>query len=243
MILEPNRVYIHHMQNLRTTLTATLLLVGSLTAHAADNLWNKAIIHARPENTNRADTVTMSQYERNRDGEIISEVIKRYIRDESSGEYLLIAAVEDGKDITEKERRKEERQDDEEDEIFLHQMFNPEKAEGLTITPREATAIIGGRECRIYDYRFEDEWKMGGGDPKPVVEEGTLFLDVENGMPLRINSSLTENPGIIKSFTYLLEAVSGPDGIWRPMVMETEFSGKMIIRKAGGFRMEFFYSD
>ena len=120
-------------------------------------------------------------------------------------------------------------------------MFNPEKADGLTLHPRSLTGVIEGRTCRIYDYRFEDEWEMGSGDPKPVVEEGVMFLDLESGMPLRIISSLTETPQFISSMTYHLEAAPGPEGTWMPNVMEMEFAGRMIIHKAGGIRMEFVY--
>ena len=77
---------------------------------------------------------------------------------------------------------------------YVHQIFNPEKADRLTLGHRVLTAIVNGRECRIYDFRLEDDWSMGPGKPKPVVEEGMVFIDLESGMPLRISSSMVEEP-------------------------------------------------
>jgi hypothetical protein len=102
---------------------------------------------------------------------------------------------------------------------------------------------VDGYECRIYDFVFKDEWAMGAGKPKPVTEEGTVFIDVENGMPLRLESRLTEGPDLIVSYEYRMNAASGSDGSWRLEELSMDFVGRMLITRAGGFRMRFDYGE
>jgi hypothetical protein len=155
----------------------------------------------------------------------------------------LVSALEDGKDVMKREQRRLEREDDRDGPSFAHQIFNPEKAAGLTLTPRTTTAVVDGYECRIYDFVLKDEWPMGAGKPKPVTEEGTVFIDVENGMPLRLESRLTEGPDLIVSYEYRMNAASGSDGSWRLEELSMDFVGRMLITRAGGFRMRFDYGE
>ena len=223
------------------TVSFLALLPGLL--FAADSLWDRVMSHTAPENTEKALTMTMLSHERNRSGKVtkITEII--FVWNDGTDDFILLSATENGKDVTDRVKRKAERRNENDRSIYAHQMFNPEKADGLILEPRDVTAVIDGRECRIYDFRFENEWPMGPGKPKPVVEEGMIFIDLEYGMPLRLTSTVSEGPSILKSFSYRMDAGPGPVGLWRIADVEMEFVGQKIVYMAGGFTMSFDYGD
>ena len=111
------------------------------------------------------------------------------------------------------------------------------------MVPAGYEVVVHGRTCLAYDFRLEAERRMGPGGPKRVVEEGSVFLEKESGMPLRIQSRLVEGPRSITTMTYTMNAFSGPDGSWRPDYVDMEFAGRMVVYMAGDFRMSFIYSD
>ncbi len=217
------------------------ILPGQL--FAADNLWDRAMNYTNPENTGRAEGMNMLSREKNRSGEVTKTIEMEFSWDENSSDFVLLHADENGKDVTDRERRRNQKREDNDRDSYVHQIFNPEKAEKLSLMPREVTAIIDGRECRIYDFRLEDEWSMGPGKPKPIVEEGTVFIEIESGMPLRLTSSMVEGPDAVKSFRFSMNGDSGPAGLWRVNQIKMDFIAQMIIYKAGGFTMTFVYGD
>ena len=223
------------------TVSFLALLPGLL--FAADPLWDRVMRQCAPENTEKALAMTMLTHERNRSGEVTKTTEIIFAWDNNTDDFILLRATENGRDVTNRERRKAERRDENDRGVYAHQMFNPEKAGGLTLEPRDITAVVDGRECRIYDFRFEDEWPMGPGKPKPVVEEGMIFIDLEYGMPLRLTSSVSEGPSAIKSFSYTMEAGPGPAGLWRIADVEMEYAGRIIVYIAGGFTLRFDYGD
>jgi hypothetical protein len=229
-----------HRINL-TGIALFIFLPGLLTA--ADPLWDRVMNHTAPENTDQALAMNMVSNQKNRDGEITKTTEMVFTWDTGTEDFLLVSAMENGKDVTDRERRRAERRDDDDRGNYAHQMFNPGKSDGLSLDPRDISAIINGRECRIYDFRFEDEWPMGPGKPKPVVEVGVLFVDQESGMPLRLTSSIAEGPNAVKYFGYTMEAGPGPSGLWRVDEVKMEFVGQMIVYMAGGFTMNFDYGD
>lgn len=210
---------------------------------AADPLWEKVLGHTNPENTEQAEAMTMVSNEKNRDGEVTKTTEMDFAWNGDTEEFVLLSAMENGKDVTDRERRRAEKRDEGDRGIYAHQMFNPEKSDGLSLSPRSVTAVIDGRECLIYDFRFADEWPMGPGKPRPVIEEGVLFVDLETAMPMRLTSSVTEGPNAIKSFGYTMKSGPGPTGLWRVDDVNMEFVGQMIIYMAGGFSMRFDYGD
>jgi len=111
------------------------------------------------------------------------------------------------------------------------------------LKPRAATSSLDGRVCRVYDFVFKDSWPMGPGKPRPVTEEGFVFVDVESGMPLRVESRLIEGPDMIESFEYRMSGSPGKDGSWRLLELTMEFTGNLIITRGGGFRMRFEYGE
>lgn len=219
-----------------------LILISALDA-SADSLWDQVLNHTSPDNVEQVLAMTISSHEKNRRGEITKTTHLEFVWDFAADDFILLSATEDGKDVSGRERRRAERRDGDDRGPYAHQMFNPEKSDRLIIFPRDITAIVGGRDCRIYDFRFEDEWPMGPGKPKPVVEEGVLLVDLESGMPLRLTSSIAEGPNAIKSFNYVMDAGPGPTGLWRVADVEMEFIGQMIVYIAGGFTMSFKYGS
>ena len=236
--------YIQSMIHIRAAAAiASLIIVLPISLGAADPLWEKVLGHTSPENTEQAETMTMVSNEKNRDGEITKITEMFFTWNADTEDFDLVSANEDGKDVTDRERRRAERRDGDDRGTYAHQMFNPEKSDGLSISPRAVTAVIDGSECLIYDFRFADEWPMGPGKPKPVVEEGVLFVDLETAMPIRLTSSIIEGPNAIKSFGYSMESGPGPSGLWRVDDVSMDFVGQMIVYMAGGFSMNFDYGD
>ena len=221
-----------------------LALITVLPAGAFDPLWKKALAHAAPDDTEVLVGMRMNAIQYNRNGEITKTTVIEMAVDESTGEFVIVSAVEDGRDITEKQRRQAERRSgDESESEYIHGIFDPAKASGLTLEPAGYEVVVHGRSCAAYSFRLEDERRMGPGSPKRVVEEGSVFLDVETGMPLRIQSRMVEGPKSITAMTYTMNAFSGPDGTWRPDYVNMEFAGRMVVYMAGDFRMSFIYSD
>jgi len=210
---------------------------------AADPLWTRALYFTAPENTEKAAEMKMQSREINRNGELIKTINITFTLDEDSGDYILFSADEEGKNVTEKMRRQTEKRKSGNPQDYVHQIFNPGKAENLTLSPRAATAIVNGQECRIYDFRLEDERSMGPGKPKIIVEEGMVFIDIESGMPLRLTSSMVEGPDFLKRFDFSMSGGPGSGGLWRVEEIQTDFIARMIIYKAGAFRMRFIYED
>ncbi len=140
-----------HWINL-TGIALFIFLPGLLAA--ADPLWDRVMNHTTPENTDQALAMNMVSNEKNRDGEITKTTEMLFTWDTGTENFLLVSAMENGKDVTERERRRAERRDENDRGIYAHQMFNPEKSAGLSLDPRDISAIINGRECRIYDFRF-----------------------------------------------------------------------------------------
>jgi hypothetical protein len=223
-------------------LCAAILLIAAPTSLTAeDALWQSAIRLASPENAERARSMTMNAFEKNLDGEIVITTRLFYRWDNQEQDFVLVSAVENGKDVTDRERRRSDRGNGEGRGEYAHQVFNPEKADGLKLTPREDSAVVAGRECRVYDFRFEDEWPMGPGKPKPVTEEGSVYLDSKTGLPLLLESRLVDGPSAVRSFTYRMDARAGTGGAMRLDVLEMEFEGRMVVHFAGGFSMVFEY--
>lgn len=210
---------------------------------ASDPLWNKAMDYAAPENVEEATGMRMLSREMNRSSEVTKKIEMFFTWDENLQDFILLSADEDGKDVTDRERQRNEKQNRNRRGNYVHQIFNPEKADRLTLSHRELTAVVNGRECRIYDFRLEDEWPMGPGKPKPVVEEGMVLIDLESGMPLRISSSMVEGPDAVKSFQFSLYGGPGPEGLWRVFRIKMDFIAQMIIYRAGVFTMDFEYED
>ncbi|MDF1566804.1 MAG: hypothetical protein RQ801_12105 [Spirochaetaceae bacterium] len=225
-------------------ISALLLIIRfALPVSASDELWSRAINYADPIRADKAATILMETYKRDNVSAETTGMVMVFAWKEQLGDYELVSAVENGKDVTKHEQRRLERVDERDGPSFAHQIFNPDKAAGLTLIPRATTAVVDGYECRIYDFVFKDEWPMGAGKPKPVTEEGTVFIDVENGMPLRLVSRLTEGPDLIVSYEYRMSAASGSDGSWRLKELSMDFVGRMLITRAGGFRMRFNYGE
>ena len=237
--------YSPDMIRIHRGLAALLLLGASWGGLAADELWDRAMAHAAPGYADAAVGMAMRSFEKDRDGRVTKLTTFEMGKDAESGEFIILSAFEDGEDVTERERRDAEKRRERggDNSEYIHQLFNPEKSGGLTLSPRDTTAIVHGRECRIYDFRFEDAWEMGPGRPKAVVEEGVIFVDLEDGLPLRISSRLVDGPGMIRSMDYAMDARPGPDGSWRVERMGMDFVGQMIVRRAGGFELEFRYED
>ena len=210
---------------------------------SADALWDKALRLTDPVNTERAVSMQMRSVEKNREGEVIKIINRDFLWDNSTEDFILIMADENGKDVTRRELRRIDKQKDNDRGKYVHQIFNPEKADRLTLTAREDTAVIDGRECRIYDFRLEDEWPMGPGKPKPVVEEGMIFIELVSGMPLRLTSSMVEGPDIVEKFEFSLTGGPGSGGLWRVSEIKMDFAARMIIYRAGGFTMKFNYNN
>ncbi len=199
--------------------------------------------YAAPENVEKATGMRMLSREVNRSSEVIKTVDMFFTWDENSQEFILLSADEDGKNVTDREQRRNQKREDDRRDNYIHQIFNPEKVDRLTLSPRELTAIVNGRECRIYDFHLEDDWSMGPGKPKPVVEEGMVFIDLESGMPLKLSSSMVEGPDAVKNFQFNLSGGPGSKGLWRVFQIKMDFVAQMIIYKAGGFSMDFEYED
>lgn len=238
----------HYIPSMNHNLKSLMLLIilGLLASSAlsADPLWDKALIHAAPRDTSPLTGMRMEGYQTNRAGEITKTTTMEFALDDETGELLLIAAFEDDKDVTEKEQRKAEKNRDEDNEmLYVHAIFNPEKADGLVLTPTGTEEEIQGTLCVVYDFRMEDERKMGPGKPKEMVEEGRVYLEKETGMPLRVESHLVEGPNAIREMSFVMEAFADPDGNWRPDRIDMEFNGHMFVYIAGGFSMSFIYND
>lgn len=210
---------------------------------AADELWSRAMNFADPIKAEKAASMVMETYERDGDGVETAGTTMVFTWRDELGDYELVTAMENGKDVTKREQHRLERGDDRDGPSYAHQIFNPEKAAGLILTPRISTAVVDGYECRIYDFIFNDEWPIGVGKPKPVTEEGMVYIDVVTGMPIRLESRLTEGPDLIVSYNYLMNAASGSDGSWRLESLSMDFVGRMLITRSGGFRMQFAYDD
>ncbi len=218
-----------------------LITIPKLSLFAADPLWIKALDFTAPANTEKAAMMEMQSRELNRNGELIKTINMIFTLDRSSGDYILVSADEEGKDVTDKLRRQSEKRKSGNPQDYVHQIFNPGNAENLALSARAATAIVNGRECRIYDFHLEDERPMGPGKPKYVVEEGMVFIDIESGMPLRLTSSMVEGPDSLKRFDFSMSGGPGSGGLWRVKEIKTAFIARMIIYKAGEFRMRFIY--
>ena len=201
------------------TLISGLLVLFSLPLKA-DSLWEQALEHTAPGDTSPLVAVTMEALRNNRDGEVTGTQRMEYAVDSETGEFILISAFEDDKDVTEKEQRKAERNQDDEEESrsqYIHPIFNPENAEDLELIPAGYEAVIDGQNCVVYFFRLENERAMGPGSPKQVTEEGHLYLERDSGMPLKIESRLVDGPNSLKTMTYSMHAVPGPDGSWRTL--------------------------
>ncbi|MCK5737198.1 MAG: hypothetical protein KAH21_11995 [Spirochaetaceae bacterium] len=240
----PGLHYIFPMKHYSTILIQVLIFI-SLTGQlfAIDPLWAKTMFYTDPENAEQAESMNMLSQERNRSGELTKTIEMVFSRDEVLQDFVLIHADENGKDVTDRVRRRNQKREDNDRDNYVHQIFNPEKADRLSLIPRGITAIINGRECRIYDFRLEDEWPMGPGKPKSVVEEGMVFIEIESGLPLKLTSTMVDGPDAVKSFNFSMSGGAGPTGLWRVNQIRMDFAARMIIYKAGGFTMTFNYRE
>lgn len=190
----------------------------------------------------------MLSREVNREGKLKKETYYRFVYDDAAKDFVLVEAFEGNKEVTEKARRenqrREERQGDGDSDTYVHSIFDPELADGLILKPRDAVEIVAGRDCRAYDYTIDVEWPMGPNRTMDVTEAGVVWLDMETGAPLRLESGAVDAPAAVKEYSYHFEATVDEAGTWRPLKLRVDFAGSFLfVYMAGGFSLTYVYES
>ena len=127
---------------------------------------------------------------------------------------------------------------------FAFAVSRPGAADGLVLTPRYAVETVAGRDCRAYDYTIDVEWPMGPNRTMDVTEAGVVWLDLETGAPLRLESGAVDAPAAVKEYAYHFEATVDDDGTWRPLKLRVDFAGSFLfVYMAGGFSLTYVYES
>ncbi|MGD8628437.1 MAG: hypothetical protein PVH52_05110 [bacterium] len=249
----------HAMRMFRTKKRLLLLLVPaaglamllSLAARAEapkDSLWFKAVKLQEQSRDLVPGTVESFMQEVDKHGKPKNEDKYRHswgklsLNDDGDVEYESVKAIEDGEDITEKERAEErerqEKRDEEDSNSFTSEGYTPFREEAqdrISIERLDETEPVDGRELIAYKFVEHPE------DDDAEVR-GTVWFDRAAGVPVRMEYTTDPLPKRVKRMITTMEyAYSAPATlVVKKMTMDAT-GGILFIKKH--FHVEMTFDD
>lgn len=160
----------------------------------SDPLWDKALDWVeRFEDVNPDEMVTESLF-LNKKGEITKRELRKYRYDRNGEESFLYYAETDGEDISQQEIEKEKKKDQAEKSSFNDSPFDRDLQERLELKRLSKNVSQSGQELAIYQY------KLSIPDEKFDLT-GKIWLDAEEGYPVRQEFTLDPIPKLINKFS------------------------------------------
>ena len=196
----------HTSHRVATFLIMVFLSMGATSqVVSGDQLWNRVLDNYRANSNWFASRLVITAIERNGAGRILSEeraVMRNYLNDEGEDFQEPLLVIRNGEDITEGRR---------EDPNFGQPFggvsfgedafqglelfpFDPEQADSVTVQRRENRRFVGGRSVVGFDFVHETYGRFSN--------VGTVWVDAELAMPVRVEGSIRPNPAFVSNFEY-----------------------------------------
>jgi hypothetical protein len=137
---------------------------------------------------------------------------KTYADENGDVHSELIMMLNDGEDVTEKEKAKAEDSDKENDESsgemrhsisWADSPFHPDNQDAIQLTQPEKEETIEGKRCRRFDYTLPRS---------ESTRIGTVWVDVETGAPLRHEFTTDPLPPKVKELKNIVTFEYTADG-------------------------------
>ena len=166
-----------------------------------------------------ADMVNVSTYKiyADENGDVHSELVKM---------------LNDGEDVTEKEKAKAEKSEKDKNDgpgdmehsmSWMDSPFHPDNQDAIQLTPLEKEETIEGKRCRRFDYTLPRS---------ESTRIGTVWVDVETGAPLRHEFTTDPLPPRVKKLTNIVIYEYTADGaFYTKQAMFEGVGGILFIKK------------
>lgn len=209
-----------------------ILVIGCLTTSLAsaleDPLWRKALAVAG-SNTNWYPGLIITRMEVLEKGKVagVHELWRRSTLG-TNGEVVTttIKVLEDGKDVTAKEKKGMDAKGGPKKEKLGGHPFDVNLQERLSLKRTDQTRVISGRDCVGYEFDLRNT--------NGVTVKGTTWLEKETGWPAEIEN-MTINPPPEKRFKRMATTTryeASPEGRWQIKELTTTGSVSVLFLKA-----------
>lgn len=169
---------------------------------AIDELWKKA--QQVTNTTGQWIPKTIITTSTVKDGnQKVTDVSKMWIKTQVVNNELkkdIVKIIENDKDITAetlaKQKNKEDKKDKEYSTSISNGIFKPENEKYLTLKRYDKNVVIGEFTCVPFAFTL----KMKDEDGKKIVQEGTVWLDVNSGAPIQVQQKMNDLPIVARNF-------------------------------------------
>ncbi len=221
------------------------LWVKAVALYEANDDWVPGLIHMHMQEVDKhgqpKDDKGQEVWTRLRlgdDGEVEAEVVK---------------ILDDGEDVTEKEKAKEEKKeteqgDDEEDgegdgfTMEGYAPFDPEHQEGLDVRATGEEEVVGGRRCAVFEFVDVREREDEDDDDETVTVTGRAWLEVGTGTPFKVEYTTDPLPKRVKKMNTTVFYELDEPGSWRAGSMNVQATGGFLFIKKH-FNMDMTFDD
>jgi hypothetical protein len=195
-----------------------------------EDLWQKAVQIAAQNQNYAPGKGHMLVRELNTQGKIKKEEetwLEMTVGQDNQYRVECVKAMENGKDVTEKERNNFNNNADKiksqksskrsfsfgNDDL---NPFDPKVQKDVFYHPTDRKETMDGQECVLYEYTWKKDVEK--------TQKGTAWLVSDTGMPLFLKFTLEPNPKYVKSFEATAH-FNHKDGVWYPEIGDMESSG------------------
>lgn len=220
-------------------------------AESADSLWAEAVSLMDASAGWVPGNIYMHMQEVDKHGEPKEdrghEVWTRlYLREDGEVDSEMVKVLDNGEDVTEKERARAEEEEEDDDgggrmTMESYSPFDPEHQDGLAASPTGQEEIVDGRLCAVFE--FVDERKSEDeDDDNDGTVIGKAWIEYETGIPLKIEYTTDPLPKRVKKMiTTVHYEYQGP-GEWYAKSMSIRATGGILFIKKH-FHMNMAFSE